>query len=101
MASQPYEGLVVRETAKRRVDASETIYKDWEIFCRKHKRTEEEPTEKKIKRDMNALLHGKRDGKIVIKNVKPKVTGGKHKVIDEQLTDSGQYKETVEGAVNS
>ena len=48
---------------------------------------------------MNALLHGKKDGKIVIENIKPKISGGKHKVIDEKFTDSAQYKETEEAEI--
>jgi hypothetical protein len=44
--------------------------------------------QKQTLRDANALLHGKRDGKIVIENVNPKLTGGKHKVIDEKFDNS-------------
>jgi hypothetical protein len=95
---------LVREAAKRRVDASETIYKDLEQFFKKNRTMSEgglaEQTEKKTKRDVNALLHGKRNGKIVIENIKPKVTGGKHKIIDEKFTDSEQYKETVAGEID-
>jgi hypothetical protein len=89
----------VREAAKRRVDAAETIFKDLEIFF-KHKRTAaEEPTAKELKRDINSLLHGKRDGKIVVENVKPKTTGGARKVVDEQFRDTAQYKDTAEGNI--
>jgi hypothetical protein len=31
---------------------------------------------------VKGLLRGKSDGKIVIENVRPKVSGGKHEVID-------------------
>jgi hypothetical protein len=85
----------VREAAKRRIDAAESIHSELATsFESRGRRPEGEPTEKEIKRDMNALLHGKRDGKIVIENVKPKVSGGKHKVIDEKFTDEAQFKET-------
>jgi hypothetical protein len=33
----------------------------------------------------------------VIENIKPKATGGVHKVIDERFSDSAQYRETEEG----
>jgi hypothetical protein len=56
-------------------------------------------TEKQQLRDAKAYIKGKRDGKIVIENIKPKVTGGKHKVIDERFTDSAQFKETEEGEI--
>jgi hypothetical protein len=89
----------VREAAKRRVDAAETLYKELEIFF-KHKKTQgEEPTEKQTLRDANALLHGKRDGKIVIENINPKLVGGKHKVIDEKFNSSERFKETEEGEI--
>jgi hypothetical protein len=60
---------------------------------------EGEPTKKKLKRDMNALLSGRRDGKLVIENIKPKVTGGTHKVLDEKITDNAQIRETEQGEI--
>ena len=75
----------VREAAKRRVDTAETIHKDLETFFERKKTATGGPTEKKLKRDENALLHGKRSGKIVIENVKPKLSGGKHSVTDWTL----------------
>jgi hypothetical protein len=90
----------VREAAKRRVDAAETIHKDLEIFFKKTRRTPaEEPTEKELKRDIDSLLRGRKDGKVVVENVRPKLSGGARKVVDEHFTDSGQFKETEEGEV--
>jgi len=95
----------VREAAKRRVDGTEYLHSEMETFFKPMgTRTEAgsangaaAPTEKKLKGDVNALLHGKRDGKIVIENVKPKATGGKHTVIDEQFNDTEQFAKTAEG----
>ena len=91
----------VRSAAKRRIDAAESIHSELAVFFEaKGRRGEsEEPTEKELKRDMNALLHGKKDGKIVIENIKPKISGGKHKVIDEHFTDTAQYRETEEAEI--
>jgi hypothetical protein len=87
---------MTREAAKRRIDPAETIYNDLKPFFRRHRKTEGGhagvPTKKKAMRDANALLDGKRDGKIVIENIGAKTTGGKHKVIDEKFDDSAQYK---------
>jgi ribosomal protein S24E len=85
-----------REAAKRRIDGAETIYKDLEVFFKKKRSGSDEPTEKELKRDLNALLHTKRDGKIVVENIKPKVSGGKHKVIDERFSTKRMAKETEE-----
>jgi len=89
----------VREAAKRRVDPAETIFSDLFAFFKRGSRTSEEPTEKELKRDANALLHGKRDGKIVIENIRPKLSGGKHQVIDETFKDSARFKESEEGEI--
>jgi hypothetical protein len=90
----------VRKAAKRRIDGAQTIHRELEPFFKHPGAAGEALTEKKLKRDVNALLHGKRNGKIVIKNVKPKLTGGKRKVIDEQYDGSEQYKETEDGDKN-
>jgi hypothetical protein len=91
----------VREASKRRVDAAESLYKELEIFF-KHKKTsieDEAPTEKKLMQDAKAIARGKKDGKIVIENIKPKLTGGAHKVIDEKFTGTASFKETEEGSI--
>jgi hypothetical protein len=36
---------------------------------------------------------------LVIENEKPKLTGGKHKFIDETFKDTAEFKETEEGKV--
>jgi hypothetical protein len=92
----------VRESAKRRVDASEAIFEDLSPFFKSHGRRNEngEPTKKQLKRDFNALERGTRDGKIVIENIKPKMEGGTHKVIDETFKDTEKFKDTIEGNLN-
>ena len=84
----------VSEAAKRGVDTAETIHKDLKTFFEKDKKANGKPTEKKIKRDADALLRGKRSGKIVVKNVKPKASGGKRMVIDEQYDGEAALRET-------
>jgi hypothetical protein len=88
-----------REGAKRRVDAAEAIFNKLAVFFKKTNRTGEEPTEKELKRDFNATLHGKRDGEVAVRNIKPKVSAGVHEVVDKKFSDSEQFKETIEGGV--
>jgi len=77
-----------REAARRGLDGAETVSGELSPFYKSRgKRTRTQPTEKELLRDANALLHGKRDGKIVIENVNPKATGGRRKVIDEQFNE--------------
>jgi len=90
----------VREAAKRRIDAAESIFNELSVFFKSRgRRSEEEPTEKQQLRDFKALQRGKRDGKIVIENIKPKLIGGEHKVIDETFRDTAEFKETDEGKI--
>jgi len=87
----------VREAAKRRVDPAESIFRELSVFFKSRGTRSSEPTEKQLERDAKALIRGKKDGKIVIENIKPKLTGGKHKVIDETFRDKAEFKEAVEG----
>jgi len=89
----------VREAAKRRVDAAETIHNALSVFFKHHRGETLEPTEKQELRDFKGLLHGKHDGKLVIENIKPKMTGGKRKVIDETFKDSAKFKDSVDGEI--
>jgi len=54
-----------------------------QFFRRRNMSNVEQPTEHQIERDIHALLHGKKDGEIVIKNESPHTTGGLHEVFDE------------------
>ena len=89
----------VREAAKRRVDAAETIHHALSIFFRHHRGETEQPTEMKARHDFNSLIHGKHDGKLVVENIRPKMTGGKRKIIDETFRDTAQFKGTVDGEI--
>jgi len=93
----------VKEAAKRRVDPAETIYNALEVFFGKTKRVGKDGkpvlTKKQLERDERAIASGKKDGRIIIENVSPKMTGGVHKVIDETFKDSEQFKETKEGEI--
>jgi len=42
-------------------------------------------------------MRGKKDGRIIVENINPKLTGGKHKVIDEAFTDTEKFRKTKQG----
>jgi hypothetical protein len=52
-------------------------------FFQNMRRKNSEPTQHEVERDVKALLHGQKDGKIIIENERPHLTGGKHTVVDE------------------
>jgi len=89
----------VQDAARRRIDSAESIYNELHGFFRRGPMESDQPTEKKVKRDINALMKGKKDGEVIIKNIKPKTTGGKHEVIDETFKDTASFKETEEGSI--
>jgi hypothetical protein len=73
----------VQDAAKRRVDSAESLYNELHDFFRRGPMETDQPTQKKTKRDINSLMKGKKDGEVIIKNIRPKTTGGTHEVIDE------------------
>ncbi|MDR0472725.1 MAG: hypothetical protein LBH43_03505 [Treponema sp.] len=94
------EGLdfyaAVREAAKRRVDAAESIYEDLFDTCFKRKKSAGKPeTKKEQLRDIKGIINGTREGEFKAVNIKPKLTGGVCKVIDKKFEESGKFKEDV------
>ncbi|GBU29446.1 hypothetical protein R84B8_03011 [Treponema sp. R8-4-B8] len=91
----------VQEAARRRIDGAETIYNDLRVFYKRSGRTDAngEPieTEKKAVRDFKAISKGKKEGIIKAENIKPKLVGGKHEIIDETFKETGSFKKTEEG----
>ena len=77
----------VQDAARRRVDSAEALYEDLHPFFRRGPLQDENgepaPTQKKAKRDFNAVMKGKKEGKVGVKNIKPKIAGGKREIIDE------------------
>jgi len=87
----------VREAARRRQPGAQAIFNLLRAFFNRPRRTGGEPTEQEVERDVHALLHGKKDGEIVIKNERPHVSGGVHEVVDEVHSGRVAVKEVVEG----
>jgi inhibitor of KinA sporulation pathway (predicted exonuclease) len=99
----------VQDAAKRRIDSAESLYAELHDFFRNMGQHETglgmaAPTQKKTKRDANALMKGKSDwksaeGEIIIRNISPKIIGGTHEVIDETFKNSAAFKESEEGRI--
>jgi len=85
----------VREAARRRQPGAQAVFNVLRLFFNRPRHTGDEPTEHEVERDVKALLHGKKDGEIVIKNERPHLVGGVHEVIDETHRDRVAVKETV------
>ena len=90
----------VRDLARRRVPGAEAVFRELQLFFRRRRPSTDEPTEAEILRDVKATLHGKKDGKIIIENEKPRMVGGKHVLIDETFKPKANFKATEEGEIN-
>ena len=90
----------VQDAAERRIDSAESIYNELNEFFKAHgNRGNCEPTQAEQERDAKALIKGKKDGKMILENRKPKITAGEHKVIDETFKDSAAFKETEDAQI--
>ena len=87
---------MVREMSRRGDPEAMEIFDALRPFFRRPRRASAEPTAKDLERDLHALIHGKADGKIVVENETPKITGGARKVVDEVRRGRAAIKETLE-----
>jgi hypothetical protein len=79
----------VKEAARQRVPGAEAEYALLSKYFKKSKPSKEgdAPTEAQIERDVRSLLHGTKEGRIVVENEHPDLSGGKRRLVDE--THSG------------
>ena len=89
----------VREAARRRQTGAQEVFSLLQAFFRRGSRPGSEPTEHEVERDVRALLHGRKDGKIIVENERPHTTGGKHVLVDETHKARAAWKETEEGEI--
>jgi len=90
----------VGEAARRRQPSAEAVFKVLQLYFRRRSSQTEEPTEPEVERDLRALLHGRKEGKIVIENERPHMTGGKRVVVDETHKARAAWKATEEGEIS-
>ena len=90
----------VRDASRRRVPGALPLYRILETFFKRSRNKNEEPTEQKVIHDVRGLLHGTKEGEIVIKNTGKKVSKGKKIVIDETHKPEGEWKVTESGEID-
>ena len=74
----------VKQVAKRTNNSqAQSVFNTLRKFFRRGSYNSSHPTEKELKSDIHALLHGKKDGRILIENERPHTIGGRHEVVDE------------------
>jgi hypothetical protein len=86
----------VKEAARQRVTGAEAAYDALKDYFKRAKHASTEPTDAEIERDVRSLLHGTKDGRVVIENERPTVSEGERKVIDEVHSEHADFKEDLE-----
>jgi hypothetical protein len=89
----------VKEMGRRGDPMAQELYRTLKTYFKKSKPEKDEPTNKEILRGVKALERGTKDGKIVIENIKPHMTGGVHKVVDETFKGKTEFKESGEANI--
>jgi ribosomal protein L40E len=92
----------IKEMARRGDGDAKVMFEMLRPFFKPHGRRgqqQEEPTVKQIERDVKALLHGTKDGKIVVEGHAKHETAAEHAAIDDTYRQTGAFKETVQGAI--
>ena len=86
----------VREVAHRTHDKQAmSVFQYLRSFFRRGKIAMNQPTEAQVERDIKALLHGTKDGEVIVRNERPHISGGTHEVIDETHSGHAAVKATV------
>jgi hypothetical protein len=88
----------VKEAAKQKVPGAEAEYKLLSPYFKRSKPEtgNNQPTEAQIERDVRSLLHGTKEGRVVVENEQPAVSSGKREVSDEVHTGHATIKASVE-----
>jgi hypothetical protein len=73
----------LRGQARAGVPGAEDVFRVLQPFFRRPRRKGAEPTQKEVMRDFKAVLHGTKEGRVVVENVRPHAEGGVHEVVDE------------------
>jgi len=87
---------MLKEMSRRGDPEAMELFRILQPFFRRPRRATSEPTAKELERDLHALIHGKKDGKIVVESIAPKKTGGVRKIVDDVHKSKTMIKETAE-----
>jgi hypothetical protein len=90
---------MVKEMSRQGDPEAIELYRDLKTYFKKTKSPSAEPTEKELERDIHSLIHGTKDGEIIIKSKSPKATGGMRKIVDDVHKNRAAFKESAEGEI--
>jgi len=90
----------VRDLSRKGNSEAIAIFNMLASFFERQRRESEEPTNSEIERDVKALLHGKKEGEILIKGTAKRTIAGKREVINDTFkTPKGSLKANPRGSI--
>jgi len=90
----------VESAARRRAPGAKELLNYLRRFFARRRPSSEEPTEHEVERDVRSLLHGRKEGEIIISAEADRIVKGNRTVIDETSKAKGAWKETEQGEIN-
>lgn len=75
---------MVKEMSRRGEPVAVELFKELRPFFKRTRRAGAPVTGKRAERDLRALMHGKKDGELIVKNISPKLSGGARGIIDSE-----------------
>jgi len=90
----------IKEMSRRGNPTAMELYQSLQPFFKRPRRSTGGLTEKQTERELHALMHSKKDGKLIVENITPKLTGGVHKVVEEVYNDKAAVKESIDAQKN-
>jgi hypothetical protein len=89
----------LKTASHQRIPGAETEFKMLSAYFKKTKPSTSDPTAAEVERDVRSLLHGTKEGRVVIENERPSVSEGKRKIVDEVHSEhlSVRESEDIEG----
>jgi hypothetical protein len=88
-----YNGL--KEQARGRVPGARDLFNALEPFFKRRRVTESQPTQKQELRRLESIVKGKTEGEVLVRNIKPKTTGGVREVVEVTGKEHVEGKETL------
>ena len=89
----------VRDLARHGDKGAKEVFDMLKPYFKRQKRKKDEPTDQEVERDVRALLHGTKEGEVIVKNEGDKIIKGKKEVIDTTHKAKGEWKETESGEI--
>lgn len=88
----------LKEQAKAGVPGARDLFMALEMYFKRKKVSEKQPTEAEEFRRAKSLIKGTAEGEMLIRNKKPKTSGGVHEVVEDIHKDRIAGKESEEFA---